>query len=266
MWTAVTTVLIFMTLAVAGRGAEEGEIFPFFSFNLFSKVPEHRVRPSIYLRAVGDRSFDPPRPLLGSGYERGQHGVVVNQLARELLTAVRDDPDEAERLATALETNHLPERTVWSLSLEHFSPLERWRDGTLQLTDVAWFSTDGQPAFPFALDGASGALMVHDQVMRKRTIDGDVDGITERDGRRRVSGWAGDPETGALPKQVIAFVDGRFVALGGVGVSRPDIAAATGQPDLRAAGFSFFLPPQAGDGDLDLVAVFDDGAGLIPET
>lgn len=257
-------VVVYVTFAVAGRGSEQGEIFPFFSFNLFSKVPEQRVRASIYLHAVDDRPLAAPLPLLGSGYERGQHGVVVSQLANELLTSLRNDPAATDRLANALETNHLPDDTVWSLSLEHFNPLERWRNGDYDLTDVSWFSTKGEPPYPFALERARGRLQVEDRLLPMRPAAGRVEHVVERNGRSHLSGWAGDSETGSLPKQLVVFVDGQFAALGGIGVSRPDIAAATGQPGLLASGFSFFLPPDVSAGDVEVVAVFDDGAGLIP--
>lgn len=75
------------------------------------------------------------------------------------------------------------------------------------------------------------------------------------------SGWAQDSVYGGLPGQVLAAVGENVVGTGSVGVSRPDVVAASKNPQLETSGFVFAVSVPVGtpSDSLRLYAVSADG-------
>lgn len=262
----VVAVLVYGTVAIVGRWTALGEIFPFFSWDLFTVIPGQEVRATIYLVAVDGREFEEPLPFFETEHVRGSR-VTVSRLAGQLTEALRRDPNRASVLREGLEGNHLPRRVEWSLVHERFDPVERWRSGELlDAWEVARFSTVDDPCRRYELSGdtldvdGSGRALVR--------TGGTIEQLTRRGDRWLVRGWAGEPSDGRIPDQLVVFSSGRCVRLAGVGVPRFDVVDETGQGTLRWSGFRFFVSAEAvqASEDLDVVAVYGDGtAGRVSD-
>ncbi|MEM6354926.1 MAG: hypothetical protein AAF844_04475 [Pseudomonadota bacterium] len=106
-------------IAVAGHVAtEKHEIFPFFSWSLFSDVAPTRVIAEVEILRIGDRSFEPPE--------------VFYDLPAEFRGAARRDI-RLRKLANAIRKASWSERRVAVLAadlerqfLRHREPVE-WR-------------------------------------------------------------------------------------------------------------------------------------------
>jgi hypothetical protein len=76
-----------------------------------------------------------------------------------------------------------------------------------------------------------------------------------------VSGWAGDPADGRLPRRVVAVAGDVVIATGSVGGSRPDVVAAMGRAELATSGFTLEVaaPATTDVGAVEVYAVWADG-------
>lgn len=256
-------VAAYAMTAVAGRATARGEIFPFFSWDLFSQVPSERVQATVMLHTVGGTELDEPTTLWDSGESRGS-AISGAALVSELAAALQESPERVEELRYAIEANHLPSEAVWSVAYERFSPVERWNSGDVQRWEVARFGKWTDPLDGFAL--ADGVLRTPRGDVPVGEAGSELGGVTQvraEAGWRWFEGWAGDADTGEVPELMLVVADGAPVAVRGVGVARPDLAED--HPGLARAGFRFALPDDELGRDVRLYAVFEDHAALLSD-
>lgn len=261
----VLAVAGYALLAILARVTTGGEIYPFFTWDLFSRIPAEQLRPTIHLEAVGDERFETALPLFGSDYGRASD-IVGSQLVDSLVHALRDDAGEQTRLLAALRRQHLPPDATWSVVWEGYDPIERVRGLAPRTFEAARFGPAGDPVpDDHRLDPAAGIVTGPDGRWTVRDAPAGV--LTSvapwEDGGLRISGWAGDPVTGALPRRIVVFSGSRPIAYAGVGASGHLAVETTGNDALDRAGFSRVIPPEyvpAGTGDLTVLALFPDGS------
>ena len=127
---------IVAVYAVAGTVSQKmipgvDEIFPFFGWSLFSKVPNVETRYEVEIVAHDGRELDPPVPFLRAptSMVRGDR-YVGHKLIGKLAAALEEgDRREVRRLRRLLERNYLRGRTRYRVVAETFDPLVRWRGG-----------------------------------------------------------------------------------------------------------------------------------------
>jgi hypothetical protein len=130
-------ILLLVVYFFAGTASQKvvpgvDEIFPFFGWSLFSKVPDEGRHYGLLLYRQDGQRIDPPAPFLtapetlvtGNRY-------VARKVIQHLGQAYdRGEAVEVARLRALLEQNHLQGRKVrYELIHERYQPLEKWRTG-----------------------------------------------------------------------------------------------------------------------------------------
>lgn len=266
---AAAVAAAYVVLSLLARLVTGGEIYPFFTWDLFSRIPGEQLRPTLYLeRVAGDRLDDAPVPLFESRYSRGSD-IVGNQLTAALVPAVRTDADETRRLTTALRRQHLPPDATWALVWERYDPLERTSGVPPRSFEVTRFGPPGATVpDDHRLDRERGTVLGPEGSWRLVDRPGGV--VTALgpwgDGDLRLSGWAGDPRTGTLPRRIVVFSGSTPIAYAGVGANGSLAVSTTGNEDLDRAGFAHVVPasdvPSTLD-DLAVIALYDDGSARV---
>lgn len=236
---------VYVTVAVMGRGLPAGELFPFFAWDLFSRVPGDTLRAAVYIEAVAGAPLAVPEELLGSARARGSK-IVASQLTNELLRSVRSgSPDES--VATALVANHLPADVEWTLRVESYDPIDRYRLGRVATVAVQRFIGEVPVADPSWIS-PDGRRIVSGSASWTLTDDQDGGQLEETriavDGTVHVSGWAADTATGLLPIRVLVLHGDEVLGTATAGFPRRDIRQASGTVALLAAGFSGAVHPR----------------------
>lgn len=254
----------YAVIAILTRVTTGGEIYPFFTWDLFSRIPAEQLRPTIHLEGVGDERFDAPVPLFGSPYSGG-NDITGSQVVGKLVAALHDDADEQERLAAVLRRQHLPPDATWSVVWERYDPLERVQGVPPRTFEAARFGPADDPVpDDHRLDREGGRVTGPDRDWR--LTDAPTGTLTSvsawGDGDLRLSGWAGDGTTGALPQRLVVFSGPHPVAYAGVGANGSLAVEVTGNGDLARAGFNRVVPAEhlpTEPGTLTVVALYADG-------
>jgi hypothetical protein len=130
-------ILLLVVYFFAGNASQKvvpgvDEIFPFFGWSLFSKVPDEGRHYSLLIYRQDGRRILPPAPFLTApdSLVTGNR-YVARKVIQHLGEAFeRGEAERAEELRRLLEANHLLGRKVrYELVHERYQPLEMWRTG-----------------------------------------------------------------------------------------------------------------------------------------
>ena len=120
------------------------EVFPVFSWSLFSEIPEHKVDFGILVTAIDGNVLEPPGDLMemrevygAGGATRAYH--TIQDLGGAAMSRDTGKLDAARRTLESLYME-IPGRTVaYRLILRRFDPLERWRGGPYEQIEMGRF-------------------------------------------------------------------------------------------------------------------------------
>jgi hypothetical protein len=130
--------LVFLVLvyAVAGVVSQKlvpgvDEIFPFFSWSLFSGVPNRVDDYTILIDEQDGRTLDPPVELLRAPASIAMGNRSIARKVIQNLGSAQESGDTAEaaRLARVLESEYLRGRVRYRLVFERYEPLVKWKTG-----------------------------------------------------------------------------------------------------------------------------------------
>lgn len=112
------------------------EIFPFFGWSLFSKVPNLESRYWIAIDRHDGRPVEPPVSFLQApesiaGGNRWVGRKVIQRLGRAVDKGRTEEVADLRRL---LETSYLRGRVGYELRFESYEPLEKWKTGASRET------------------------------------------------------------------------------------------------------------------------------------
>ena len=129
----VGLVVVYFFAGAASQKLVPGidEIFPFFGWSLFSKVPNLRATTTVVLVAHRGRKLDPPVDFMTAppSMVRGNRFIARKIVQKMGGAAERGDAAELARLRRLLEDNHFVGRVRYRLFLERYQPLDKWRTG-----------------------------------------------------------------------------------------------------------------------------------------
>ena len=136
-------VLILVVYFFAGSISQKmipgvDEIFPFFGWSLFSRVPNIDRRYEVFITGQGGLKIDPPVAYLkaDSALVTGNEHIgrkLIQQLGGAL---ERGESSDVMRLKRLLERNYLAKRVRYEVVVEDYRPLEKWRTGQAAKTRV----------------------------------------------------------------------------------------------------------------------------------
>jgi hypothetical protein len=129
--------LVYAIIAVAGdRFAPRREYFPFFSWSLFSDIPEQRSTFELYIHRVNQEAYDEPRNF----YELREYfraarrrNSTIAKSVKAVGRALARGEEQADHLRSVLEDQLLAEQASidYEITRVVFRPLDRWQHGEL---------------------------------------------------------------------------------------------------------------------------------------
>lgn len=125
------------------------EIFPFFGWSLFSKVPAEQVTYAVLLREQNGKALEG-----AVSYLEAPDSIAAGNrfIARKVIQSLgeaqdRGNTEEAARLRKLFEENYLHGRVRYELLFERYDPLHKWRRGeNLESRSLGVFGPEAPPA------------------------------------------------------------------------------------------------------------------------
>ena len=141
-------VLILLVYCLGGTVSQKvlrvDEIFPFFGWSLFTKVPNVDERYRVLILRHRQTELDPPVPYLRAPNSMAAGNRYHGRKVIQALGRAFDAGDEAgvQERRRQLETNYLRGRVRYELIFESYDPYEKWRTGkNLERRSLAVFDT-----------------------------------------------------------------------------------------------------------------------------
>lgn len=133
----------FLTASASG---DTSEIYPFFSWFLFSKVPVKRDQYEIWVHRFANHDFTPAREYQSLGgtlpYAGSPVSYAVIQRMGEALK--KGDEQAFEKLRVFFEEVMLPAPCTYDLTVISAAPLERYRNPDLPRKILRSFTAKGR--------------------------------------------------------------------------------------------------------------------------
>ncbi|CAF0692028.1 hypothetical protein [Candidatus Methylacidithermus pantelleriae] len=148
-WQACSAIVLAFMILVGvflGLGGTQ-EVFPFYSWFLFARVPGPMIRYELLLLSLGPGA-ELPAPLALEEATIGQvprpHSVAAAQLVQRLGSACsRNDRAEVARVRRILELSYLPAGSRYALVRFRVDPLEQWLTGKHEPAELVGTFTYG---------------------------------------------------------------------------------------------------------------------------
>lgn len=136
-------ILIYFSVGMASFLTAKKEIFPFFSWSLFSVVPNPSPHYEIIIHQHNGKKLASPKSLYeapSSIVNRSSAGAkfVIRDLGKAYL---EDNKEEVIRLRTLLEKNFLKGNIKYELVSQVYDPIKRWKNGETQTNSLGFFIT-----------------------------------------------------------------------------------------------------------------------------
>jgi len=138
-----TLVSTSASFAIGGiKSHPSRELFPFFTWSLFSWIPETRHQYVIEIQRIDGQRYDPPTHM--QEFEEFADGTT---LAYKTIQDLGRSGGADDRKRATFETRYLKGRNVdYRIVRLSFAPLERWHHGTTRdSTVIAEFTTTADP-------------------------------------------------------------------------------------------------------------------------
>ncbi len=148
-WILVILVLYFLGGLYAKAVDNNGDFYPFFSWSLFSRVPDRfETDFRILLHRAGNETFENPVLLETTGYynkrvDLTEYRFLIQNVAQAIR---RGGVEEIAARRAELERNFLVRPVAYEIATVRYSPIERWKRGAeskLEITgSVGTFSVE----------------------------------------------------------------------------------------------------------------------------
>ena len=138
-----------VVVGLLGALTKRREIFPLYSWFLFSLVPTRTVAYDVLVREASGRAYEPPASYRRAGEAvRNSQSIVTYRTIQDLGRAVEAGQEaEAARLRRSLEARFSAWPVRYDLvKVRSDNPLEHWKTGQPQHSDtLASFSAERPP-------------------------------------------------------------------------------------------------------------------------
>lgn len=117
------------------------EVFPVFSWFLFTKTPNVRAQFGLLVREAGGREVKPARLYEeADGFVAAPRAIAAQALIQEIGKAWKQgNESEVSRLRRLLEATYLPTPARYDLVWVRYDPIKRWKTGAFEITPVRSF-------------------------------------------------------------------------------------------------------------------------------
>lgn len=124
------------------------EIFPIFSWSLFSNIPANASRLDVVITGIGDEQLEPAYYYdMGDEFRPAKaRNASFFKAARRLMLAIESgDAELIDSIRRTFESNYLADQSHvrYKLVVTRSDPIERWRGQAPEIVEViAEFETD----------------------------------------------------------------------------------------------------------------------------
>ena len=129
-------IVVLMIYVVAGTASQKlvpgvDEIFPFFGWSLFSRVPDLETRYTVRIETHNGRRLDPPVSFLHAPATMVTGNRYIGRKVVQQLGQAQENGDAVavKKLRRQLERNYFVGEVGYELALERYEPLEMWTTG-----------------------------------------------------------------------------------------------------------------------------------------
>lgn len=132
IWIGAFLILYFLGGVYAKTVDNNGDFYPFFSWSLFSKVPDRFEEDfRILLHRAGNQTFESPVLLEATDYYNKRVDLTEYRfLVQNVAQAVRrGKPEEIAARRAELERNFTVRPVTYEIAVVRYSPIERWKRG-----------------------------------------------------------------------------------------------------------------------------------------
>ena len=132
----------YFTVATGGMlMAERREVFPVFSWSLFTKINQYLWTYEIAISRIDDTVYDPPVDyftLTNMFADARNRESAVVKTARAYHWAQNNDPSRLESIRSVIEGRYFGghDRVDYAILLVLHQPLLRWQSGAVERRDV----------------------------------------------------------------------------------------------------------------------------------
>ena len=139
----------YFIVAVVGHNRAGQEVFPFFTWSLFTYIPSPIARPELWVKRVGENKFQDPKPYyqLKRYFPTASRGdsVVAKLVSRMVAAHGNARAEQFEDLRILLETKYLNGKDVdYIIAVVSYEPIERWRSGAILKLIPVYENSDDQ--------------------------------------------------------------------------------------------------------------------------
>jgi hypothetical protein len=134
-WQSAIFLAALLVIGYAALPLPGNELFPFYSWSMFSKVPSEQNAYVVVIHEVGGKPLSPAKEFQeASGLVNSPQSVVAHQVIQKLGLAYRKgNAKEQTEVRKLFEKNYLSIGTRYELASMNYDPLTRWKSGGRRL-------------------------------------------------------------------------------------------------------------------------------------
>lgn len=144
-WRSAIFLAAMLVIGYAALPLPGNEIYPFYSWSMFSKVPSQQNNYVVFIHEVGGKPITPAKEFQEAiGIVNSPQSVVAHQVIQKLGLAYRKGDHQAQmEIRSLFEKNYLSIGTRYELACMNYDPLTRWKSGGRSLEPLQeWVRTE----------------------------------------------------------------------------------------------------------------------------
>jgi hypothetical protein len=144
-WRSALFLSAMILIGYAAIPLPGNELFPFYSWSMFAKVPSERNSFAVFIHEVGGQPVTPAKEFQeAGGMVNSPKSVVAHQVIQKLgLAYAVGGRAELADAKSRFEKNYLSIGTRYALVRMNYDPLTRWKNGGRTLETIQeWVRTE----------------------------------------------------------------------------------------------------------------------------
>ena len=116
-------------ISIGFLNVKDEEVFPFFSWSLFSRIPNRGYQYSVQITEYNGQIIKPVLFQKASSIVNKSHSSEPDRIIQNMGKNFDKNTQEFEKMKNLLEGNYLGNTTKYNLVLLTYDPLQKWKTG-----------------------------------------------------------------------------------------------------------------------------------------